>query len=230
MRHIYNYVCWVEKYLPLYLFTFLLFSCETDSYEKGEGEYSLMQADFCELPVDEQKWVNNFITDDGDNWQLTKAVTASWIETADTTYRAIIYYNKVADGQAEPIAMGPVVTLQPVEHWRLKEQPQDPIGFESGWVARNGKYLNIGLLMKTGRVDDDEQPHQVAVAQDTMIVHDNGQRTVYYRLLHSQNDAPQYYTNRRYVSILLPEQCPDTIRFQLKTYDGVVEKTYLPSR
>ena len=46
MRHIYNYVCWVEKYLPLYLFTFLLFSCETDSYEKGEGEYSLMQADF----------------------------------------------------------------------------------------------------------------------------------------------------------------------------------------
>ena len=35
--------------------TLLLLSCTTDSYDKGEGKYSLMQADFCELTVDGQK-------------------------------------------------------------------------------------------------------------------------------------------------------------------------------
>ena len=38
--------------LLLYTLSLLLFSCETDSYEKGQGKYSLMQADFAELTID----------------------------------------------------------------------------------------------------------------------------------------------------------------------------------
>ena len=203
----------------------MFIACRNDSYEKGEGEYSLMRADFAELTIDSQKQVSAFITDDGDAYTLTTPYTAQWIETADTTYRAIIYYNKVEGGRAEPVAVGTVPTLAPTEHWRFNELPQDPIGFESIWMARSCKYLNVGLLVKTGRVDDDEVPHLIGLAQDTVLVHADQRRTAYYRLLHSQNDAPEYYTNRRYVSILLPQDRPDTIRLSINTFDGVIEKT-----
>lgn len=216
------------KKLLFYLLPFFLFSCETDNYEKGEGKYSLMQADMAELSVNGQKYATSFLTDDGDNYQLINPYTAKWIETADTTYRTIIYYNKVESGQAELKTISTVVTLQPIEHWRLKEQPQDPVGFESSWLAKNRRYLNIGLLVKTGRVSDEELPHQIGLAQDTVITHADGRQTVYYRLLHDQNGIPQYYTNRRYVSILMPQPLPDTIAFSLKTFDGTVRRTFVP--
>ncbi|MBQ3700671.1 MAG: NigD-like N-terminal domain-containing protein [Prevotella sp.] len=212
----------------IYAAILLLVACQTDSYDKGEGQYSLMQGDFADLIIDGQKQGVSFQTDEGDSYQLVPPYTAKWIATADTTYRAIIYYNKVADHQAEPVAVGTVVTLTPIEHWRYKEQPQDPLGFESAWIAKNGKYLNLGLLMKTGRIDDEELPHNIGLAQDTVMVNADNTRTAYYRLLHSQNGIPQYYTNRRYVSILLPQALPDTIHFQLETYEGTVKKTFIP--
>ena len=143
--------------------TLLLLSCTTDSYDKGEGKYSLMQADFCELTVD----------------------------------------------------------------GRYKEQPQDPIGLESAWMAKSGKYLNVGLLMKTGRISDEELPHNIGLAQDTVYTYPDGRCAASYRFLHSQNGIPQYYTNRRYVSILLPTVKPDTIHLSIQTYDGIVHKTFI---
>jgi hypothetical protein len=218
----------ILSFLNFYIAAMLMAACETDSYEKGEGKYSLMQADMAELSVNGQKRAIGFVTDDGDSYQLTNPYAAKWIQTADTTYRTIIYYNKVESGQAEMKAVSTVVTLWPIAHWRFKEQSQDPVGFESAWLAKNRRYLNVGLLMKTGRIDDEELPHNVGLAQDTIITHTNGHRTAYYRLLHSQNGIPQYYTNRRYVSILLPQPLPDTITLSLQTFDGTVRRTFVP--
>ena len=214
------------KYLWLIL-TMALFSCTTDSYDKGEGKYSLMQADFCELTVNGEKQGVNFQTDEGESYLLKTPITTKWIETADTTYRVILYFNKIDNATAEAMAAGAVVTLHPIEHWRFKDEMQDPIGYESGWLSKNGKYLNLGLLMKTGRIDDEELPHNIGLAQDTVYIYDNGRSAAYYRLLHSQNGIPEYYTNRRYVSILLPQQCPDTIHFSMQTYEGVTERIFI---
>ena len=218
----------MKKLLLLIAAIWMLIACETDSYNKGEGNYSLMQADFAVLTVDAQKRGVSFQTDDGVSYQLTPPFTAKWIEKADTTYRTIMYYNKLSDTQAEPTAIGLVVTMHPVPHWRFKELPQDPIGVESAWLAKNGKYLNVGLLMKTGRIDDEELPQNIGLAQDTVIVHPDQTRTAYYRLLHSQNGIPQYYTNRRYASIVLPTVKPDTIRLSIMTYDGLLVRTLVP--
>lgn len=214
------------RYLWLIL-TMALFSCTTDSYDKGEGKYSLMQADFCELAVNGEKQGVSFQTDEGESYLLKTPITTKWIETADTTYRAILYFNKVGDATAEAMAAGAVVTLHPIEHWRFKDEMQDPIGYESGWLSKNGKYLNLGLLMKTGRIDDEELPHSIGLAQDTVYTYDNGRSAAYYRLLHSQNGIPEYYTNRRYVSILLPQQCPDTIHFSMQTHEGLIDRTFI---
>ena len=217
----------MKKYiLPLCLFTSLLFSCETDSYEKGEGRYSLMQADMGELTVNGEKKAMAFTTDDGDSYTLTSPVAAQWIQTADTTYRAIIYYNKVENSQAELMGLSAIPTMQPVEHWRFKEQPQDPVGFESAWLAKNKKYINLGLLFKSGYVDDTMGNHVVSVAQDTVLVNADHTRTAYYRFLHGQNETPEYFTNRHYVSILLPQEHPDTVCISVTTYNGVIKRTF----
>lgn len=206
----------------------LLLSCQTDSYEKGEGYYSLMQVELCELQVDGKKQGVAFVTDDGDSYQLAAPVTTKWIQTADTTYRAIIYFNKVDHQQAQAIEASAVATLRPVALWRFKKPHQDPMGYESGWLARSGKYLNVGVLMKTGRIDNEEPPHSIALAQDTVLQYADGRRTAHYRLLHSQEGAPEYYTNRRYISIALPQPVPDTIHFHMQTYDGALQRTFVP--
>ena len=216
----------MKRILPVCFFICLLFACETDSYEKGTGDYSLMQADFALLSVNGQKQGVSFVTDDGDAYTFTEPVTPQWIQTADTTYRAIIYYNKVETGQAEAMALGSVPTLRPREQWKIKEQPADPVGFESAWLARSGQYINLGLLLKSGRIDDEEGVHTIGLAQDTVLVNPDQTRTAYYRFLHSQGDTPEYYTNRRYISILIPQDRPDTVRLSITTYDGVIERSF----
>jgi len=203
-----------------------LSACETDSYEKGQGKYSLTMADMGEVTVNGSKEVVAFTTDDGDSYRLIVPTSVQWIQTADTTYRAIIYYNKVENGQAESMGLTSVPTMIPKEHWRYKEKTQDPVGFESAWLAKSKKYINMGLLFKSGYVDDTMMPHLVSVAQDTVLVNADQTRTVYYRFLHGQNDTPQYFTNRHYLSILLPEERPDTACLTIVTYTGTIERRF----
>ncbi len=214
------------SYLPLALGFLLFASCETDSYDKGEGKYSQMQGDFAELTINNQKQVVSFLTDEGEQYKTATLVSSSWIERPDTTYRAIIYFNKTTQGEAEVVAVGQMGVLHPITHWHFKEQPQDPLGVESLWLTRNGKYINMGLLLKNGHVDDSEGVHALGLSLDTILVNPDQTRTAYYRLLHSQGDAPEYYTNRRYVSILLPQDRPDSVRLSIETYTGTLEKLF----
>jgi hypothetical protein len=185
-----------------------------------------MMADMGEVTVNSDKQVTAFTTDDGDSYTLTSPATAQWIQTADTTYRAIIYYNKVENGQAEYMGLASVPTMPPVEHWRIKEHPQDPVGFESAWLAKNKKYINLGLLFKSGYVEDTMGRHLISVVQDTILVNANQTTTAYYRFLHSQNETPEYFTNRHYVSILLPQERPDTVHLSINTYGGEFIRTF----
>lgn len=203
-----------------------LSACETDSYEKGQGRYSLMQTDMGEVMVNSEKQAVSFTTDDGDSYTLTFPATAQWMQTADTTYRAIIYYNKVENEKAESMGLSLVPTMIPKEHWRHKEQIQDPVGLESVWLAKSKKYINLGLLLKSGFVDDTMGRHLISVAQDTILVNANQTSTVYYRFLHSQDNSPEYFSNRHYVSILLPQERPDTACVSIVTYTGTIERRF----
>ena len=204
-----------------------LLSCERDSYEKGEGSYSLLQADFACLTVDSEKRGVSFMTDEGEHYLLSNPTKASWIETADTVYRALLYFNKISETTAESMSLGAVPTLRAIHHWQLKEQPEDPLGVESGWLSKNGKYLNLGLLLKTGQEEGNDGTQKIALAQDTIRLNDDQTHTAYFRLLHDQCGVPEYYTSRRYVSILLPDTVQlDTIRLTLPTCEGKKERVF----
>lgn len=221
----------MKRILPIGLCLSLLIalsSCETDSYEKGEGRYSTLLADFACLTVDGEKRGVSFITDDGDSYLLSNPTTASWIQTADTVYRTYLYYNKEDNGKAKVTSIGILPTLIARNAKDFKRQPQDPLGLESSWLTRDGKYINMGLLLKNGRNDNGEEGiHALALVLDEVRQNDDQTKTACYRLLHEQGETPEYYTNRRYVCIQLPtEERPDSVCLTVKTYDGIVVKKF----
>ena len=214
--------------LYLLLSSSFFLSCERDSYEKGEGRYSLLQADFANLTVDNEKRGVSFVTDEGESYLLSNPLKTSWIETADTVYRTYLYYNKEDNGRADIKSIGILPTLIARDAKDFKRQPQDPLGVESSWLTRDSKYINMGLLLKNGRDDNGKEGiHSLALALDEVRQNDDQTHTAYYRLLHEQGEAPEYYTNRRYVCILLPTgERPDSVCLTVNTYDGVVVKKF----
>jgi len=203
----------------------LLAACTSDSYNQGEGKYSKLVGDYAEMTVNSQKEGVSFTTDEGATYRLTSPVKAGWMTKADSIYRTIIYYNKVDNGQAEAVSFALMPTLRVLQPKEVKRQPEDPVGLESVWMTKNGKYLNLGLLMKNGRLDDGtEGVHALALICDKVVTNTDFTKTAYYRLLHDQGEAPTYYSNRKYVSILLPQVRPDSVRLTVTTFQGRDER------
>ena len=217
-----------------YLFTFLLFyliiSCTQDSYEKGEGEYSLMRGDFAEAHINSDKLITSITTDDGELLPLKENKTAKWIMTADTTYRCMLYYNKVKDVsgklQAGVLSIGqvPCPGIHPLSAFD-KELRTDPVKFESLWMSRTGKYLNMSFLLMTGSTDDTTAVQQLALVSDTLLTHPDNTRTLHVCLHHDQANVPEYYSTKAYVSLLVDSILADSIRFTVNTYNGPITKT-----
>ena len=221
---------WWQIVLSL-LFTIHLFtSCTQDAYEKGEGEYSLMRGDFVEALSDANSQLVSMTTDDGDLLPFTKAYSDKWITTADSTYRCMLYYNKVKDSQgkaaAEILSIAPVPcpTVKNLSEFD-KELRTDPVKFNSIWVSKSRKYLNLYLQLKTGITDDSTAVQQLAVVTDTLLLHSDGSRTRHLILHHDQGGVPEYYSTAAYLSIPLSALDADSVQFSMNTYSGPIVKT-----
>lgn len=156
--------------------------------------------------------------------------SSQWISTADTTYRCILYYNKVkgTDGKmlAEIISAGqvPCVQVKPLKKFE-GEVHTDPVKFESIWMSKTGKYLNLSLQLMIGQTDDTTAIHQLGLLSDTLIVNPNGKRTLHVFLNHDQGKVPEYYSTQVYMSVPASTLGADSISFKINTYSGIVEKT-----
>ena len=209
---------------------FTILSCTRDSYEKGEGKYSQMRGDFAEMHIGSDKKANSITTDDGDLLPLKELYSSQWISTADTTYRCILYYNKVkgTDGKmsAEIISAGqvPCVQVKPLKKFE-GEVHTDPVKFESIWMSKTGKYLNLSLQLMIGQTDDTTAIHQLGLLSDTLIVNPNGKRTLHVFLNHDQGKVPEYYSTQVYMSVQASTLDADSVSFKINTYSGIVEKT-----
>ena len=199
-----------------------LSSCTQDAYEKGEGEYSLLRGDFVEAVVNSNKQVAKIITDDGDEMLVTSPYTAKWIAKADTTYRCMLYYNKV-EGKAEVVSMGqvPCAAIVPLSKFE-KELKTDPVKFESTWMSKTGRYLNLSIQVKSGATDDTTAVQSLAIVSDTLITHSDGKQIRNLILHHDQGNVPEYYSTQVYVSIPTNRIDADSVRISINSYDGEV--------
>ena len=153
---------------------------------------------------------------------VSSPYTARWIAKADTTYRCMLYYNKV-EGKAEVVSMGqvPCASIVPLSQYD-KELKTDPVKFESTWMSKTGRYLNLSFQLKTGVTDDTAAVQSLAIVSDTLITHPDGKQIRSLILHHDQGNVPQYYSTQVYISIPTNRIDADSVRISINSYDGEV--------
>lgn len=211
--------------LSLLFLIALLFSCTTDSYDKGTGAYSLMQAELVEAYAQEAKMLTHVVTDEGEGLTLSEPYQAAWATTVDSAYRALLYYKKVEDGRAQVVSCSqvPTAVILPLDSFKQGVR-QDPVRFESAWVSSTGRYLNVTVYLMTGTPEKEDARQMLAVADDSIYEDADGTHTQRLRLYHDQGGVPEYYSQRVVLSIPLHNVSADSIAFSVNTYSGVVTK------
>lgn len=217
------------RFLPLLLAACALCclsACTTDSYDTGDGRYSYLRADFVELHTLAPHVADRALTDADSLLLFDPPAEVAWAEKGDTTYRALLYYH-FRDGQARLYSAARVLVPKPFKSLRPDTLKTDPLGFESLWIGRNNRYLNIRLSLKTGTDEAGNMGAQsLGLHQDTAYVDSQGSRHVVYRVLHGQNGVPQYYSTRAFLSLPLSGVARGTVfTFRINTYAGVITRS-----
>lgn len=209
----------------MYAILILLFaSCESDSYDKGEGELSLTTAEFVEAHANGSRQMDFVITDNDERLTVSPQPSVKWMTTPDSLYRALLYYNNVGEGIIEPLSITQVPTLSIYSDWMIKDIKTDPVKFESIWQSANGKYLNMAFYLKIGEVGKDAELHTISIIQDTIITNTDGSTTAYMQLYHDQGDMPEHYSSKCYISIPRDSIKADSVCMGINTYKGLIYK------
>lgn len=83
----------------------------------------------------------------------------------------------------------------------------------------------MALKIKTGATEGEKQLQQVAVVCDSVTTLADGKAHHWLTLFHKQNNQPQYYTSKVYVSVPLDGIASgDSITLKVNTYKGMVTK------
>ncbi len=208
-------------------------ACQNDSYDTGQGSYSLTQADFVEAHTSALGLVDRVETDDSQTFSLSQPQKTAWASVTDTVYRALLYYEKTdtSSGQTDAsvvrtVSISQVPTLHPTALKPEETLCTDPVKFESMWIGTNGKYLNIGLYLKDGKAKSDSQHHTVGMIRESETTSADGKRTVNLRFFHDQGGVPEYYSTRYYMSVPCKEIDADSVAVTINTYNGTVERRF----
>jgi len=209
----------------------LMLACTAENYDTGDGDLSYLRADFVEIHTNGDSELVNAMTDEGDSLVFSTPLKTKWATTKDSTYRALLYYNKVKE-QVTPISATSVGVPNVVYTSQLKDSVvMDPLTWESVWQSKNNTYLNMGLIIKTGVEEGVDNRQLIGVVCDTVVQRLDGTNEIHLRLLHNQNGVPMYYSSSFYMSIpvgRLP-QAPkegDEIVFTVNTFEGKVERRF----
>lgn len=224
----------IKQSLAAIAFPIALTACTSEAYDSGDGTNSYLTADLVLLRTAPDKSVRSVQLDDGLELRLSNPFAKDWIERPDTVYRALLYYDQMSVRSDAAVGTNPnsipVVrarSVLPVPVLRISAAADvdniltDPVGFESMWVSKNGSYLNLSLLLKSGKADGDTSLHTLGVVSNGTTTDADGHRTLHLTLYHDQGSVPEYYTVQQYVSIPSPLlKDADTVELTLNTYNG----------
>lgn len=144
-------------------------------------------------------------------------------------YRVAMYYNKTGvtcggTGRkafvVEPVSMSAIPVLEPVELHSGMEMKTDPVTVESVWISNCCSYMNIGLYLKVGRLDDVSVKHSVGMVHEYDNHNADGTVTSCFVLYHDQGDVPEYYSSKVYLSVPIEKTSADSVRLRVSAYDG----------
>lgn len=223
----------IRQSLAVIAFLITLTACTSEAYDSGDGQNSYLTADLVLLRTSPDKSVRSALLDDDTELLFSNPFAQEWLARPDSVYRALLYYDKTV-ATSDAAASNPTSTsivrarsvrsvsvLRPVEAEDMETLRTDPVGFESLWMSKNKSYINLSLLLKSGKAEGDEALHALGVVSDGTTTDAAGRRTLHLTLYHDQGGVPAYYTVQQYVSIptqLLEEA--DTVELTLNTYNG----------
>lgn len=224
----------IRQSLAVIAFLITLTACTSEAYDSGDGQNSYLTADLVLLRTSPDKSVRSALLDDDTELQFSNPFAQEWLARPDSVYRALLYYDKT--GAATDAAAGngttaktivrarsvrPVPVLSPVEAAKVDAMRTDPVGFESLWMSKNKSYINLSLLLKSGKTEADDALHALGIVSHGTTTDADRRRTLHLTLYHDQGGVPEYYTVQQYVSI--PTQFleeADTVELTLNTYNG----------
>ena len=139
-------------------------ACHMGAYDAGDSRHSYLRADFAEVHTNSNGALCRAVTDDGDSLVLAPVLKTSWATRPDTLYRALLYYNKgeadATQSQAASRALSvtgvgarQVYVLRPQAGSAGVSGPDDAVGFQSCWMSASKRYVNVGLVLKSGQAD-----------------------------------------------------------------------------
>lgn len=223
----------MKHHLVILLATALMLAtgCKHNSYDSGDGELSYMRADFTEAHTVASKQMDYAVTDEGDKVVFAHRYGCDWATKADSTYRSLVYYNKV-DGMNEVSVV--TITNVPVLHFKTEakdNKPEnkrmDPVVFESAWLSKNRKWINIGFAIKTGQADTPDSKQVIGCFCDEVKTLSDGTKEYHLSLYHNQNNVPEYYSSRMFASIPTDGMSQgDKIIVNIMGYNGLVTKEF----
>lgn len=203
-------------------------SCETDTYDTGDGELSYLRADFVEAYTNDDGKLQYAVNDDDELLTLASPKAVSWMTVADTMYRALLYYDVLT---VEPITVSSVLVPGIAMAEDVDSIATDPLYWDTSWISANGRYINLGMTMMLGAQDGEIGTQSLGMVCNDITSADDGTTTVSLLLFHNQNGVPEYYSQRFYVSIpvsYLPcgTSEGDIVTLTVNTYDGEVTKEF----
>lgn len=208
----------MKKWMTI-LAALLAASCTTETYDSGNGKYSYLLAEFAEVHTAEAKLADYAVNDAGRHITFASPLAVRWADTPDTLYRALLYYNNTP-AASEPLAALQVYVLNPLEKDSVSSTATDPVTLESTWQSENGRWLNLSLLVKTGKSEDENAFQSIGMMSSL-----DEDSLLHLTLLHDQGAVPQYYTTRVYVSVPLDDTVQLPLRLTVNTYEGPFTQT-----
>jgi hypothetical protein len=208
--------------------TFFVVSCTVDPYETGDTSLSYLKAEMVDMHVVGRE-VRSIVTDADERLSVSSSfLLPEKIEHRDTTYRVMLYYNKVGNKPIELKSMRQAYVVRPSDRQSSLTLKDDPVKLISAWKAQNGNYLNLSLGFMTGNMDDDGAVHKLGLVVDAVETMGDGSRTYYLIFHHDQDSIPEYYTQTVYLSIPLKDYAiGDRICIKMNTYSGCIEKSFV---
>lgn len=227
-----------NAFASMALLTAVMTACSGETYDTGDGSLSYLRADFVEAFTDGKAVVAEASTDEGRKLILSPAITASWIQTTDSVYRALLYYNDVEENSSASVVVKPMaianVLVPNVENGIAGQlrYPTDPVTLDTWWLSASLRYINLGLYVKTGSTDENTGKQSVGLVYSGSKTRSDGIRQHTVRLIHGQNGVPEYYSTQVYVSVPL-YRLPfilakgDAVELKVNTYGGEKSKIFM---
>lgn len=210
------------RLLFITLVSLVVAACNSDG---DGGNISNLQVEMCDLRTSARQKALSCVLDDDQVLEFSAPLNVQWAQTPDSVYRALIYYNKV-EGESKVDALSAVMAifLRPVpadkDEW---SHFSDPVDMVSTWQAKNGRYINLCLSLKTGVSSG--LAHKVTMVCDSISA--AGSRH-YYRFCHSQDGIPTDYGVEEYVSVPIDSLAKgDTVTIAVPTFGGMVSKDFV---